>query len=162
MKTDLQHDATRHALGRVTPVARLELTGAVAADVSFCIDHDAEVTGGNLITDPAKMPLPPALIADAQGYAFILADRGDRAGLTDRVSDGFVQENMLTGFRGRRRGFQVYVVWRGVNDWRQYSRRDTGAFYCDLRPCGGIRVRQCALAGWRFVGDVVYYVGCRL
>ena len=103
MQTDLQHDVAWHALGRVAPVAKLELTGTIGADVSFSFDHDAEIAGGNLVTSPAELFLPPTLIADAQGYAFILAGRGDGAGLTDRVGDGFVQENMLTGFRGRRR-----------------------------------------------------------
>ena len=78
-------------------MARLELTGTIAADVSFSIDHDAEIASGNLVTYPAELSLPPTLIADAQGYALTLADRGNCRGLTCRIGARFVKENGLPG-----------------------------------------------------------------
>src|ERR1039457_6111988 len=106
MDADLQHHAARHARGRVTPRAEIELAEPVAADIGHGIDHLAEHAGVDLLPDPTEMAFPPALIAEREHDARLAAARGDLATVGNRIGDGLVEEDMLAGFRRHARGLE--------------------------------------------------------
>ena len=116
MDADLQHDASRHACGRVAPRAGLELAQPVAADVALGIDELAEHPIVDLAAYPPKMAFAAALVAEGEHNTCFPAGSREGARVGNRVGDGLVEKHMLARSGGGTRGFEVYVVRRRIDD----------------------------------------------
>ena len=116
MNADLQHDAARHAFGRIAPRAQVDLAQAIAADVRFGVDEPAEHAVLDLASNPAKLAFLAALVAEREHDTGLAACRGEAARVGDRVRDRLVQKDVLAGLRSLARRVEVHVVRRGIDD----------------------------------------------
>ena len=66
---NLQHHAAWHACCLITPRIEVDLAQAVTANVGFCVDQFAKHPSVDLLLDPAKLALSPALVAQGQNNA---------------------------------------------------------------------------------------------
>ena len=113
---DLQHDAARHAGGLVAPRAQIDLAEPVTTDIGLGIDQLAEGSLVDLVTNPAKLNLPPPLIAEPQQDAGFGASLRDGTPFRHRIGDWLVEEHMLAGGRGRARGGKMCVIGGRIDD----------------------------------------------
>ena len=113
--SDLQHHAAWHPLGGITPRRQIDLAQPVAADVGFGVHHAAELACVDLLSHPPEMALAAALISQRQHDACTAAACGQRPRIGNGVSDGLVQEHVLSRLCRRPGRFQMDAVGRGVD-----------------------------------------------